>query len=122
MTDMTTYLESKVRITPISGSGSVYAQSLIARGFADTRATKIGEAIDNDDMLALAYAIGACDEYYYPWLIENEPILFLYFRKHAPHLKADIERMDERIREHLDKRGDEEYMRLVQVGGEEYDK
>ena len=122
MTDMTTYLESKVRITPISGSGSVYAQSLIARGFADTRATKIGEAIDNDDMGALAFAIGSCDDYYYPWLIENEPILFLYFRKHASHLKADIKWMDERIREHLEKRGDKEYMRLVQVGGEEYDR
>ena len=106
MTDITTYLEEKVRITPISGSGSVYAQSLIARGFADTRATKIGEAIDNNDMEALAFAIGACDSYYYPWLIENEPILFLYFRKHAPHMKADIEWMDHRIRQHLEKRND----------------
>ena len=106
MTDITTYLEEKVRITPISGSGSVYAQSLISRGFADTRATKIGEAIDNDDMEALAFAIGACDSYYYPWLIENEPILFLYFRKRAPHLKADIEWMDHRIREHLERKND----------------
>tara|TARA_R100000329_G_scaffold109766_3_gene90227 strand:+ start:519 stop:845 length:327 start_codon:yes stop_codon:yes gene_type:complete len=106
MTDVITYLESKVRTTPISGGGSLYAQSLIARGFADTRATKIGEAIDNNDMSALAYAIGACDSYYYPWLIENEPVLFLYFIEQAPHMKEDINWMQERIRQHLEREDD----------------
>lgn len=97
------FLANKVRTTPISGSGSIYAQSLIARGFADTRATKIGEAIDNDDMLALAYAIGACDNGYFKWLVKNEPVLFLYFKSRAEHLPNDWRRFSERIQEVLDK-------------------
>ena len=99
------HLQGKVRTTPISGSGSLYAQSLIARGFADTRAIAIGDAIDNDDMLALAYAIGACDEYYFPWLVKNEPVLFLYFKSRAEHLPNDWRRFSERIQEVLDKEG-----------------
>ena len=82
-------LQAKVRTTPISRSSSIYAQSLIARGFADTRATKIADAIDKGDMLALAIAIGACDYFRFRWLFDNEPILFLYFKENAPELTDD---------------------------------
>ena len=97
-------LQAKVRTTPISRSSSIYAQSLIARGFADTRATKIADAIDKGDMLALAIAIGACDYSYFKWLFDNEPILFLYFKESAPELTADWDMFCERIESILDER------------------
>ena len=98
------HLQSKVRTTPISRSSSIYAQSLIARGFADTRATKIADAIDKGDMLALAIAIGACDYFNLRWLYDNEPILFLYFKEHAPELTADWDMFCERIESIQDER------------------
>lgn len=99
------FLANRVRTTAISKCGSLYAQSLIDRGFADTRAIAIGDAIDNDDMLALAYAIGACDCGYFKWLVLNEPVLFLYFKSRAEHLPNDWRRFSERIQEVLDKEG-----------------
>ena len=98
------HLQGKVRTTPISRSSSIYAQSLIARGFADTRATKIADAIDKGDMLGLAMAIGACDDSYFKWLFDNEPVLFLYFKENAPELTSDWDIFCEKIERVLDER------------------
>ena len=70
-------LDEGLRDTPYSTFTKNYlAKSLVDRGLADSRALPIAQAIEDNDMNALAFAVCACDSWNFPHLLKIEPRIF----------------------------------------------